>query len=178
MSRGMLDCKNTFCIGDNHFFHKNIIKYENRPFDSVESMNEEMIKRWNSVVNNKSKVIIFGDWIFGSKKNIENIAKQLNGHKILILGNHDGYSPAYYYSIGVEEVSNYPIVINNFIICSHEPLYVNDNMPYINLYAHVHGNNMYKTISENSACLSAERWNYTPVSLSKVLEMVEKARNL
>lgn len=178
MSRGILDCNNTFCIGDNHFFHKNIIKYENRPFDSVESMNEEMIKRWNSVVNNRSKVIIFGDWIFGSKQNIESIAKQLNGHKILILGNHDSYSPAYYQSIGIEEVSNYPIIINDFIICSHEPLYINSNMPYINLYAHVHSNEMYKTISANSACLSAERWDYTPVKLSKVLKKIEKAGNV
>ena len=34
-----------FVTADNHFYHKNIIKYCKRPFNSVREMNEYMIKK-------------------------------------------------------------------------------------------------------------------------------------
>lgn len=173
----LLDLENTYCIGDNHFWHKNIIKYENRPFSSVEEMNEVMIKNWNEVINNKSKVIILGDWIFGNKDNVESIVRRLKGYKILILGNHDQYSPSYYSQLGVEEVSAYPIIVDDFIMCSHHPMYISDNTPYINVFAHVHGNPEYKTISKQSACLSVERWGYKPVLLGDICRLIEKENN-
>lgn len=36
-----------FYISDTHFFHFNIIRLCNRPYSSVEEMNEDMIAKWN-----------------------------------------------------------------------------------------------------------------------------------
>ena len=46
---------------------------------------------------------------------------------------------------------------------SHEPLYICGSMPYANLYGHVHSSPTYRSVSSQSACVSVERINYTPI---------------
>lgn len=41
---------NIFFTADHHFGHANIIKFSERPFESMEEMNEELIKRWNEKI--------------------------------------------------------------------------------------------------------------------------------
>lgn len=40
-----------FFTSDLHFGHKNIIRYDNRPFLSVEEMDAEIVRRWNAKVS-------------------------------------------------------------------------------------------------------------------------------
>ena len=79
-----------FFTSDPHYHHANIMKYCSRPFTSVEEMDEELIKRWNSVVTKSDTIYILGDLIF-TKDPAEavRITTQLNGKIILIKGNHD-----------------------------------------------------------------------------------------
>ena len=53
---------------DTHFFHENIIKYTNRPFHSVEDMNEYMIDLLNSVPSDDF-VFHLGDLAMGKAEN-------------------------------------------------------------------------------------------------------------
>ena len=82
-----------FVISDTHFYHKNIIRYCNRPFESIEEMNAALIKNWNKTVSNDDIVIFCGDFCFcrtAEKKEVTTaITNQLNGHKIIVKGNHD-----------------------------------------------------------------------------------------
>lgn len=154
-----------YFIADTHFGDLNIINYENRPFIDLKDMELTLIERWNSVVTNEDKVFIVGDFVNG--KNDLHVVKSLKGDKYLIRGNHDILSNAEYRESGLKEVYDYPIIIEGYWILSHEPLYVNKNMPYVNVFGHVHNNPSYRDYSSHSICVSVEREHmfYTPLSL-------------
>jgi len=78
-----------FFISDCHFGHKNIIKYMNRPFESVEDMDNSMIDSWNSVVSHSDRVFLVGDAFLCDENRAADIMDRMNGYKILIAGNHD-----------------------------------------------------------------------------------------
>ena len=79
----------TYFTSDQHFGHFNIIRLSHRPFSTVEEMDDELLKRWNSKVKDEDTVYVLGDLFFRAAT-IEPILKELKGHKHLILGNHDG----------------------------------------------------------------------------------------
>lgn len=74
---------------DTHFGHRNIIGYTNRPFFSVDQMDEALIRNWNEVVRSTDTVYHLGDFAFTKPREASNIARRLLGHKHLIFGNHD-----------------------------------------------------------------------------------------
>lgn len=39
-----------YYISDLHLFHENSIKFDERPFDSLDEMHETIKKRWNSKI--------------------------------------------------------------------------------------------------------------------------------
>lgn len=78
-----------YYIGDMHLGHKNVIKHDGRPFDSVDEMDAALISNWNRVVKDEDEVYIIGDFIYRSGYTGEYYLKQLKGHKHLIVGNHD-----------------------------------------------------------------------------------------
>ena len=46
-----------FFIADTHFGDGNILRYENRPFATVEEMDQELVRRWNQKVGEKLSLI-------------------------------------------------------------------------------------------------------------------------
>lgn len=81
-----------YYISDLHFFHANMnTNMDKRGFSSVEEMNQCMIKKWNHKVRKKDEVVILGDFSIGTAEETNDILKQLNGIKYLIIGNHDRY---------------------------------------------------------------------------------------
>lgn len=165
--------KRIFLIADTHFGEDHIRRYENRPFPSVESMDRELISCWNAVVSDDDIVYVLGD--FGADGYEETVLAQLNGVKYLVKGNHDTKSNAEYRQYGFEEVYDHPIIIDGFWILSHNALYVNGNMPYANLFGHVHNSPIVKDYSNQHYCVSVERINYTPISFDVIKRKIKEA---
>lgn len=81
-----------YFTSDTHFFHKNIIKYCNRPFytDDSNEMDNAIISNWNSVVSPIDTVYHLGDFAFtGNTEKIRLTIQSLNGDIHLLMGNHD-----------------------------------------------------------------------------------------
>lgn len=160
-----------YFIADTHFSEESIIRYENRPFRNIMEMDKKLITRWNKVVSEEDFVYVLGD--FGATNQEDSVLKQLKGTKLLVKGNHDTNSNYYYRKVGFQEVYDYPIIIKNFWILSHEPLYVNENMPYANIFGHVHNSPIIKTFSKQHYCVSVERINYAPISFDEIIFKIQ-----
>lgn len=78
-----------YYIADPHFGHERIIQLCDRPFSSVEEMDEAMIRNWNARVTADDTVYIVGDFWHNGTTPANAILKRLNGKKYLIRGNHD-----------------------------------------------------------------------------------------
>ena len=85
---------------DLHIAHANIIKYCNRPFNSLDEMNNTILDNYLKTVAEDDIVFILGDLTIkrgsSSKKYISMIYNFLPGQKHLIKGNHDYFSKEFY----------------------------------------------------------------------------------
>jgi len=77
----------TWITSDAHFGHERILEYCNRPFSSVDEMDDELIARWNAVVKSSDTIYHLGD--FTLKKYADEYLDRLNGKILLIPGSHD-----------------------------------------------------------------------------------------
>lgn len=170
-----MDEKKVFVTGDLHLGHKRLLIYESefRPYKTIEQMHIAIIKNWNNKITNDSKVFILGDLTFTSQTKTIEVLEKLNGIKYLIKGNHDNKPNQWYRDCGIKEVSDYPILYNNYYLLSHEPmLYLKP--PFINVHAHVHSSKNFPTFTPASICVSLERWNMCPISMMSLMLGMER----
>ena len=81
---------NIWFTADFHLGHKNIIRYCNRPFQTIEEMNREILERLNSRVKANDILYFLGDFCIGSKARAAELRRKIRCKKIFALGgNHD-----------------------------------------------------------------------------------------
>ncbi|MGB3373566.1 MAG: hypothetical protein WBA87_00300 [Microbacterium sp.] len=83
-----------FVTSDHHFGHARISELAGRPFGSVDEMNDAMIERWNALVGLDDVVLHLGDLALGPIDDSVGLTVRLNGHRLLVPGNHDRVSSA------------------------------------------------------------------------------------
>lgn len=129
-----------FYISDTHFGHANVIRYDKRPFDSVEYMDDVLIRSWNSVVTDRDTVYILGDFSWYKEEQTLSILNKLIGRKILIRGNHDRISPKV--ARKFSKICDYLEINDNgqCVILSHYPMPFRNGQfrDSVHLYGHVH----------------------------------------
>jgi calcineurin-like phosphoesterase family protein len=75
---------------DWHFGHHNILTLgKGRPFATTEEHDDTLIARHNSLVGHDDQVWVLGDVAMGDITTSLACCARMNGHKILVCGNHD-----------------------------------------------------------------------------------------
>lgn len=190
-------------IGDTHFYdpHPAVFanQYLRKNYRSIQeysnSMDTRLMSSWKDLVSDDDTVYHLGD--VGSFCNIDEaktIISGLKGNKILIMGNHDmerldtrtpwgseGEAVSFWREVGFCEVippSAQPYVYHNqkrgisIHMCHVPPMFINP--PEFYVFAHVHMQAHYRTVSANHMCVSAERMNFAPISLSEIMVCRER----
>ena len=174
-----------YYISDLHFGHKNVLRFDNRPFSDVELMDEALIHNWNERVKEDDTVYVLGDAFWKNEENSIRIMLRLNGHKHLIRGNHDrvhGKLRSYW-----ESIEHYSEINDNNkpVILSHYPIlfYKNQHYGAVMLYGHVHNTREWELVEKwkheqgalgipnnmiNVGCMMPYM-GYTPRTLTEIL---------
>lgn len=174
-------------FSDPHFGHSNIIKYCNRPFNNVEEMNRTMIEKYNSIIGKDDTAFWLGDCFFKDNEVAKQIMQQLNGYKLLIVGNHDR-SPQVMSSLGfslvMEEgfmtiagrqcrLKHYPYLEAEPPECRKDDRYKDRRPPKIKgeILFHGHNHAKYKRYN-NMIHVGVDGWEYGPAPMFEIEKLV------
>ena len=161
---------------DTHFFHANIIRFCNRPFNNVEEMNEVLIENWNKVVEPDDVVWHLGDFSYNHRlADNEIIFDQLNGRKNLIIGNHDKRAVT---DLKWDSIHSYYELRGHggidTIVLFHYPMRSWNKAFHgsFHLYGHCHA-----TIPDfnNSCDVGVDAFNFYPVNIETIKERVKNS---
>lgn len=164
------DGRDVWTWSDQHFGHKNIIRYADRPYQSTEEMNDSLLKNYHTVVKPDDVVIWNGDVAFMQDPQINAILTQLPGYKIHIVGNHDMDRSGILKKLAMDERHLCYVVDvvdpdgREFqLLFTHYPM---DNVPTgcVNVHGHIHQN----TANAWNINVSVEHTGYAPLNLREV----------
>ena len=140
-----------YYIADPHFFHGALnTKMDRRGFESVEAMNEYMLRQWNRKVRKNDEVVILGVRSWGKAEETNELLERLNGRLYLIQGNHDRFLKNKDYNAGrfvwikpyeeLQDNKRKVILCHYPIMCYNGQYRVdeNGNPKVYMLYGHVH----------------------------------------
>lgn len=140
-----------YYIADPHFFHGALnTKMDRRGFESVEAMNEHMLRQWNRKVRKNDEVVILGDLSWGKAEETNELLDRLNGRLYLIQGNHDRFLKNKDYNAGrfvwikpyeeLQDNKRKVILCHYPIMCYNGQYRVDEkgNPKVYMLYGHVH----------------------------------------
>lgn len=163
-----------FVIADTHLTHEGVCKFNGvdgnklRPFDDVNEMDELIIERWNKKVRPQDKVYMLGDVVI-ARKNLPKLDR-LNGHKVLVKGNHDifkldDYLPYFEDIRGSHKLDEF--------ILTHIPIHPMSIARWAkgNIHGHLHDGRVLLpdgSIDKRYICVSVEHTDYTPVAMEEI----------
>lgn len=148
-----------FFTSDTHFFHSELLgdhDFAPRDFKNITEMNEAIVKNWNERVGKNDTVYHLGDIALHfvrpekqSNQDVFDLLNRLNGHLVLVKGNHDSRQLFKFLGEHNYKWSNSPkfefhdvgtiIKLNHRqLIMSHYPISLGIVNQIINLHGHIH----------------------------------------
>ncbi|MFT4078033.1 metallophosphoesterase family protein [Rhodomicrobium sp.] len=159
-----------YFTSDTHFGHKNIIQTCNRPFASVDEMDEAMVARWNQRVGPDDTVFHLGDFCFRNFLGADTYLRRLNGAIHLVQGNHDAETLKHHAGLfaSVSLIREIEAGGHRIVMC-HYPMREWDGSwtGSWHLFGHVHGRLNHAPLGF-SLDVAADAHDFTPWSLDEI----------
>ena len=179
--------KEVFFTSDTHFNHSGILNICNRPFRTVEEMNEVIIANWNKTVSDDDTVYHLGDFCLGDVDSWARVRARLNGHIHLIAGNHDLKNirqgiDGLFDSVEMQcqlVIEKHTIILNHYPFLCYSGAYKDEVWQ---LFGHVHTrkNNTgvdahrLKHLLPNQYDVGVDNNNFSPVSYEQIKTIITK----
>ena len=155
-----------FWIADQHYGHANIIKYCDRPFNSVHEMDTVITNNFNEVVGEKDHTIHVGDFTF---KDPEKYIRKLNGSHTFLRGNHDHWMSNKYHEMWVKTIEGQTIVACHYAFRT----WPQSHYGSWNLYGHSHGKLEPIGLQWD---VGVDNNNFYPISFEQLKEIMKKRK--
>lgn len=170
-----------YFTSDTHFYHKNILTMNGRPFQNTFEMHEYIIQSWNSIVGKDDEVYFLGDLTWGNPKGTKEILDRLNGKIYFIKGNHDKLKDLNkhdiikrfewlkdYYEIKYPfDGKDYHIVMMHYPILSWNKKYHGS----IHIHGHCHGNIKEIEATMRIIDVGIDNIGYFPISIEQIIKI-------
>lgn len=160
---------NIFFTSDTHFGHQNIIKYCDRPFEDVVTMDAKLVIAWNEKVGLNDTVYHLGDMAFNNYERIS----ELNGNIKLVPGNHDHERAKKVMHLVQEvlpEVHYLKISKSQRFVLCHYPFESWRREYKFHLHGHTHGTSGVKTNRLDVGMDAVQV--FAPLSLDEIMERI------
>lgn len=187
-----------YLISDTHFDHENIIDYCNRPFDSLDEMENRIVNNWNSRVSYGDNILFGGDLAMAPAGKAASYSERLSGNMVVLMGNHDSFSKwkapfpvleskyfqynyygeeyEFYYSHWPEGYSENNQRNDN----RKEPEYSNPPEWFDgwNIHGHVHNNDLsnypFVNPEDKRINVGVEVLGYKPIEMNELIEVIKQ----
>jgi calcineurin-like phosphoesterase family protein len=176
----LADGRYVWLWSDQHFGHNNIINFSNRPYPNVKLMEECLIGNYNDYVSHNDICIWVGDVAFLKDDDTNNILHQLNGYKILILGNHDvnrgKIKKLHFDEIHLMQTIEIPVKDGRMfdLVLTHYPMHNLPDRNCVNIHGHEHVAFMHSAASPKHINVNCELHNYKPIGLQSIIDLINK----
>ena len=158
----------TYFISDTHFGDSRALELSKRPYNSVETMDYDMIMKWNTTVKPIDNVYHLGD--LGDKLDF---ICYLNGTKYFLEGNYERYGKYTYNVNDFDKVFKEPTIItvnDKKYVISHEPISgatLKNQNPDVEgvIFGHIHGRQKIKTFGVDAG---VDANNFKPISIEDI----------
>lgn len=174
---------------DLHFGHNKEFLYKPRGFGSIKEHDDAILRNINLCVGSYDTLYILGDVMLNDNDHGLDYLSKLNGHKKIIIGNHDTDNRIKLYKeVDDVEVLGYSFLIkscNYRFLISHYPTICNnmDNDKklkdrVINLFGHTHSSELFygRNIFMYNVALDAHN-NY-PISTESIIGSIKNELNV
>lgn len=177
---------NNYYISDLHIGHKNALRFDQRPFKTLEEQDEALLKNINATVTPQDNLYFLGDlsW-YKPDKTLEFIKRIKCKNRYLIRGNHDRWANDSKCKKEFQGIYDLKRIDDNgrIVILCHYPLAVWDqsHRGSFHLYGHVHNNKNNGDMTDTHTILSHVEmanafnvgcmlWDFYPVTLDHILK--------